>query len=188
MDASKPGSVCTRCGKVFSRKADCNRHSRLHDGIRPHLCEVAGCGKRFAQYTALKTHLNVHTGSKPFKCDFTGCKSAFGDPSSCARHRREIHSPVKPFKCDFPGCTSRIRRSSAFKTHLKKHGLDPDQHSGFSTRDHSPTKVRRSTEPKGIREEQISSFHGSSFNQETPLAGPPYSWDSLFLDSCKSIS
>ncbi|KAI0000003.1 hypothetical protein BJV77DRAFT_939616, partial [Russula vinacea] len=96
------------CNKVFSRKADCNRHLRLHAGIRPYPCEVPGCGKRFAQYTALKTHRNVqYHGLKPFKCEFVGCKATFGDPSSCARHRREIHSPKKPFKCPVPGCSSR---------------------------------------------------------------------------------
>lgn len=77
-----------------------------------------------------------------------------------------------------------IRRSSAFKNHLKKHGLDPGK---YSTRDHSPTKVRGSTEPKGIREGQVFSFHGSSSNQEIPLASLPNSWDSFFLDSRKSI-
>ncbi|KAI0276301.1 hypothetical protein BGY98DRAFT_708751 [Russula aff. rugulosa BPL654] len=78
MNAPKPENVCAICKKVFSRKADCNRHLRLHTGVRPYPCEVAGCGKRFAQFTALKTHRNVHTGLKPFKCD--SCNATFGDP------------------------------------------------------------------------------------------------------------
>jgi len=119
MNAFTPENVCKICNKEFSRKADCNRHRRLHYGIKPYACEAPGCGKRFAQYTALKTHRNVHTGLKPFKCGVAGCKSTFGDPSSCARHRREIHRPGKPFKCPVPGCTSSILRSSSFKIHLK---------------------------------------------------------------------
>jgi len=174
MNANVPENVCKICNKEFSRKADCNRHSRLHYGIKPHECKAPGCGKRFAQFTALKTHLNVHTGSKPYKCGYTGCKSTFGDPSSCARHRREIHHPGKPFKCPYPGCTSSILRSSSFKVHLKKHGLDPNEYLGFSKPDHFPTQVLRSTEPEGIEEVQVSNFDDSS---RLSFLGPLDSWD-----------
>ncbi|KAF8484635.1 hypothetical protein DFH94DRAFT_714963 [Russula ochroleuca] len=173
MNASNPENVCPICKKVFSRKADCNRHLRLHAGIRPYPCEVAGCGKRFAQYTALKTHRNVHTGLKPFKCEFAGCKATFGDPSSCARHRREIHSPKKPFKCPVPGCSSSIRRLSSFKTHLKKHGLDPSTSTGSSQRDHSLTTDEE------IQEGHVSMLNG---NPEIQLSDLPESWNSN-LDS-----
>jgi len=188
MSVSVPDNVCKICNRAFSRKADCNRHRRLHYGIKPYACEVPGCGKRFAQFTALKTHRNVHTGSKPFTCGFAGCKSTFGDPSSCARHRREIHYPGEPFKCPFPGCTSRILRSSSFKVHLKKHGLDPSEYPGLSKRDQSPilVDVWQSTEPEGIQEGQVSSIGGSSCNEVVPLLGPPDSWDpflSLQMDA-----
>jgi len=182
MNAPKPENVCAICKKVFSRKADCNRHLRLHSGIRPYPCEVAGCGKRFAQYTALKTHRNVHTGLKPFKCEFVGCNATFGDPSSCARHRREIHHPRKPFKCPVPGCPSSIRRSSSFKTHLKKHKLDPSTYLRFTTPDHSPVEVWPSIQPEGIMEGQVSTPNGSSCNREMSLLvhepGMPELWDS----------
>jgi len=175
-----PENVCKICNKVFSRKADCNRHRRLHYGIKPYPCEVAGCGKRFSQYTALKTHLNVHTGLKPFKCNFAGCKSTFGDPSSCARHRREIHYPGKPFKCPYPGCASSILRSSSFKVHLKKHGLDPSEHPEFATRDRSPAEVWQATEPEGVNQGQVPSIGDSSHNQAIPLPGPSNSWEAFF--------
>jgi len=181
MNISKPENVCPICNKVFSRKADCNRHRRLHDGIRPHICEVPGCGKRFAQYTALKTHLNVHTGEKPFRCGSPGCQATFGDPSSCARHRREIHNPRKPFKCPFPGCMSSILRLSSFRVHLKKHGLKPDDYMEFSKRSQSPVEASQSIEPGGFTGGQDASLYGSSYNQEAPLPGPSNAdaWDSL---------
>jgi hypothetical protein len=191
MNASKPENVCAICKKVFSRKADCNRHVRLHSGIRPYLCEAAGCGKRFAQFTALKTHRNVHTGLKPFKCDFVECNAAFGDPSSCARHRREIHRPRKPFKCPVPGCPSSIRRSSSFKTHLKKHGLDPSTYLRFSTPDHSPVEVWQSIQPEGMMEGQVATPNGSSCNGEISLPVPELGlselWDSFSLPGDPSL-
>jgi len=178
-DSTVPENVCKICNKVFSRKADCNRHRRLHFGIKPYPCEVPGCGKRFSQFTALKTHLNVHTGSKPFKCGAAGCKSTFGDPSSCARHRREIHHPGKPFKCPYQGCTSSILRSSSFKIHLKKHGLDPNEYPEFAKRSQSPSEVWQSTEPEGTREGQGSGIGESSHNQAIPLPGLPNAWDAF---------
>jgi len=179
MNVYKPENVCAICKKVFSRKADCNRHVRLHSGIKPYPCEVPGCGKRFAQFTALKTHRNVHTGLKPFKCEFLGCNATFGDPSSCARHRREIHYPGKAFKCPIAGCPSSIRRSSSFKTHLKKHGLDPSTYLKFSTPSHSPVEDWRSLQPEGIMEGQVSTPSGSSCNQEIiPELGLHELWDS----------
>jgi len=123
--------------------------------------------------------MNVHTGEKPFTCGSPGCEASFGDPSSCARHRREIHNPRKPFKCSFPGCTSSILRSSSFRIHLKKHGLNPDNYSEFSKRSESPVEVSQSIEPGGITGGQDSSLYGSSFNQGAPLPGPSNSWDSL---------
>jgi len=174
MNAPNPENVCHICKKVFSRKADCNRHLRLHTGVRPYPCEVPGCGKRFSQYTALKTHRNVHTGQKPFRCEFTGCKATFGDPSSCARHRREIHNPTTPFKCPIPGCSSSIRRSSSFRTHLKKHGVDPNAYTGYSKRERSPVEAWQSTEIKRVEGGQVQ--NGPPCNQELPLSLPE-TWD-----------
>src|SRR5579863_6476991 len=69
-----------------------------------------------------------------------------------------------------------ILRSSSFKIHLKKHGLDPNDYM-FPQRDHSPTQVLRSTEPEGIKEGQVSNLGDSSRNQAMPFLGPLDSWD-----------
>jgi len=70
-----------------------------------------------------------------------------------------------------------ILRSSSFKTHLKKHGLDPSKYAGFSSRDHSPVEVWQS---KGIKDERVSSLQISSYFQDVPLRDLPYSWDQFF--------
>ncbi len=90
-----------------------------------------------------------------------------------------------------------IRRSSSFKTHLKKHGLDPSTYLKFATPDHSPVEVWRPLQPEGIMEGQGSTSNGSSCNREisllVPEPGLPELWDSdplfsLSVDPCKSIT
>lgn len=88
-----------------------------------------------------------------------------------------------------------IRRSSAFKTHLKKHRLDPSTYLKSPTPDHSPVEVWQSLQPEGIMEGQVSTSNGSSCNQEISLLVPGPGllelWDpdpifSLPVDHCKS--
>lgn len=83
--------------------------------------------------------------ARPYACGIGECKEHFSDPSSCTRHKKERHrAPDVIYKCQALGgsCGSewvyfnflliavvahmfrRIRRRSAFKTHLKKHGID----------------------------------------------------------------
>jgi len=90
-----------------------------------------------------------------------------------------------------------IRRSSSFKTHLKKHGLDPSTYLEFSTPDHSPVEVWRSTQPEEIMEGQVSTSNDSLYNRDTSLPVPEPGllelWDSdpllsFPVDPCKSIT
>jgi hypothetical protein len=45
---------------------------RIHNGVRPHVCDFPNCGKDFIQKTALTTHQRVHTGEKPHICERCG--------------------------------------------------------------------------------------------------------------------
>lgn len=49
----------------------------------------------------------LSNGNKPYVCGYDDCVVTFGDPSSCARHRKERHRRIEPYRCPEPSCTSR---------------------------------------------------------------------------------
>ncbi|KAF8914201.1 hypothetical protein CPB84DRAFT_1840935 [Gymnopilus junonius] len=108
---------CDECPKSFGRNGDLTRHKNLHKGYKPHKCK--NCGKVFSQNSGLKTHENVHSKAKPYACGFDGCDASFGDPSSCARHRKETHRRVGVIVAHI------LVRRSAFTAHLRRHRIDP---------------------------------------------------------------
>ena len=61
----KPFS-CSKCGKVFSKKKDFEKHERVHTGEKPFSCSQ--CDRAFSQAGNLKTHERIHTNEKPFTC------------------------------------------------------------------------------------------------------------------------
>lgn len=83
-----------------------------------------------------------------------------------------------------------ILRSSSFKAHLKKHGLDPSEHPEFANRDRSPAEVLQATELEEIKKGQVSNIGDSSYNQAIPLPGPSNPWDAFVMfpiDTGRSI-
>jgi uncharacterized Zn-finger protein len=116
--ADKP-FICryTGCNKSFPRKADLNRHEKIHENYRPFTCPT--CNKSFTQKSALKTHIRIHTGEKPFVCPYPGCDKAFSDSSSLARHKK-LHVPDGlTYPCYEPGCSMKFSKKVLLLRHRK---------------------------------------------------------------------
>uniref|UniRef100_A0A8C6PN55 C2H2-type domain-containing protein n=1 Tax=Nothobranchius furzeri TaxID=105023 RepID=A0A8C6PN55_NOTFU len=133
---------CADCGKIFTRKANLNKHVKIHSGEKPFSCHV--CGSRFNRKTNLNTHLIIHTGEKPFACDFCGltfrvkinlithvkvhtgekpfvcgvCGWRFSEKTSLNTHAR-VHTGQKPFVCDV--CGHQFRHKTALNEHMRIH-------------------------------------------------------------------
>ncbi|KAG7449484.1 uncharacterized protein BT62DRAFT_686607 [Guyanagaster necrorhizus] len=136
------------CSKSFSRRGDLTRHTLIHTQDRPHVCST--CGRGFSQASGLKTHQNVHTGDKPHSCTY-GCGKAFGDPSSCSRHIKEIHETMNPYRCPGSRCRTSIKRreDSIHLAHrgrgrrgLRANSISPSSPSSSVTSDETAPLIR----------------------------------------------
>ena len=67
---------------------------RMHDGARPHACQL-GCGYAGRDLSALRAHQrNVHSVERPFECIHPGCdfsgKTRWAVMKHAARHKAAV--------------------------------------------------------------------------------------------------
>ena len=73
---------CPECGRVYTTKANLERHKKFHSSLKPHVCEI--CQKRFSEAFKLKRHMKVHSESKPHACP--NCKKGFSNAQGLKQH------------------------------------------------------------------------------------------------------
>ncbi|XP_045581836.2 early growth response protein 1 [Procambarus clarkii] len=96
--------VCEQsgCGRAFCRNEELTRHSRIHSGHRPFLCQK--CGRRFVRRDHLtkhqRTHLPVHAKCT-YACPLPACLHRYTRSDALTRHMWTAHhirarQPTRP--------------------------------------------------------------------------------------------
>ena len=144
--SDKKSAKCQLCSKMFY-KTSIKKHIRIiHQGLKPHTCDICNkgfvskanlenhtylhnkdptsrpfkchiCPKSFVRNQQLTDHFNSHKGIKPFICKVCGIE--FTNKSNWKRHRIEHNSKTKEFKCIT--CGREFARQYYLVDHVKTH-------------------------------------------------------------------
>ncbi|KAG8233355.1 hypothetical protein J437_LFUL005816 [Ladona fulva] len=106
---------CSFCQKEFNRRNGLTKHLKIHNGIKPHKCNV--CSYSTANGSHLRRHIyHVHNGDKPFKCN--SCEYSTTVETRLKSHI-ERHTKEMPYRCD--KCDFKASVKARFMSHMRKH-------------------------------------------------------------------
>ena len=114
---SKPGFVCSDCGKTFTSKTDMVSHfERIHSDTK-YSCKE--CGSEFRAKMTLKAHIRRSHGKpreKPETC--TQCQKNFYTLANLKKHISDVHDKIKAFHCE--ECQFQCARMDNLNLHRRK--------------------------------------------------------------------
>ncbi|KAH3670122.1 uncharacterized protein OGAPODRAFT_15746 [Ogataea polymorpha] len=55
---------CKICSKMFTTSGHLARHTRIHTGVKNHICPYEGCGARFSRQDNCMQHYKTHLNTK----------------------------------------------------------------------------------------------------------------------------
>jgi hypothetical protein len=109
---------CRICLKILKNCRGLNRHTKLHNGERNHICQH--CGMKFARFCYLNNHIRCHDNAKPFVCSVCSC--GFDTAKYLKIHALYHHENTK-FRC-FQCPTLNFRTKLELEGHMfDVHGL-----------------------------------------------------------------
>lgn len=134
---------CNECGQSFTKQQQLQRHTYIHTGIKPFLCDYPGCEMRCMNLSVLKRHKLIHQKSR-YVCPQESCQQKFDaykdlqhhikdeHPKVCdicgrpfqqlrclKKHRRTHDSTGEAYFCTYPACDKYYVTLSNLKTHIK---------------------------------------------------------------------
>ncbi|GFS19221.1 zinc finger protein 665 [Elysia marginata] len=93
---------CPECGRVYTTKANLERHKKFHSALKPFACEI--CQKRFSEAFKLKRHMKVHSESKPYVCP--NCNKGFSYAQGLRQHLLKTRCLKNPLNSATPVSTT----------------------------------------------------------------------------------
>lgn len=78
------------CNESFNAQWSFTRHTRTHEGYKPHVCGV--CEKGFVQKCSLDRHMATHSDNRPWNCPF--CIETFKLKEYLKEHKKKQHADI----------------------------------------------------------------------------------------------
>lgn len=106
---------CPICNRPFKNRSNMNKHKKLHNSLRPFVCDK--CGNSYRQKHALKDHMRTHEEEgNHFSCKY--CCLKFTGKQKWITHENR-HKGMCACICEV--CGVRYENKYALEDHMSKH-------------------------------------------------------------------
>eukprot|EP00347_Sterkiella_histriomuscorum_P021068 403335387 len=138
------------CNANFQDRNKLKRHSIVHTGEKPYVCEI--CGKRFGLEYNMFIHQRIHTGEKPFQCKYPGCFRGFNQKSNLAAHDKTHHNNA--------GNPNNLVNKSNSYYYQRKQKIQGDLNSNYGSASDSQNSNQFQIIRQNYREDPLKHYRG----------------------------